>query len=145
MCILHRCAAAVGRNASVGVTVLPEMASVTILPQPDRLSPLRAVTPADRPEWERYLFPKSAKIRRKSGAKTPTGHHLKKLRKSLIINMRTSAETLSNSRSPSAALSINDLRGEPFDFSPLFGYFGTLAGSGPVFALFCGGDTLKCV
>lgn len=63
----------------------------------------------------------------------------------LATKKRTAVETLLNSRSPSAALSINDLRGEPFDFSPLFGYFGTLAGAGPVFALFCGGDTLKCV
>ena len=57
----------------------------------------------------------------------------------LIINelrkKRTTAETLLNSRSPSAALRINDLRGEPFDFSHLFGYFETSDGAGPISAL----------
>ncbi len=63
----------------------------------------------------------------------------------LIINMRTSAKTLFNSRSPSAALSINDLRGEPFDFSPIFGYFATSDGAGPISALSRVYDTSKCV
>ncbi len=37
--------------------------------------------------------------------------------KSLIIKKRTDAETLLNSSTPSAALSINDLREEPLIFA----------------------------